>query len=66
MGPYSYNISYPRVNGNDLLLITSQTRNEWGMVISELLSLLQNEEVVISDGITAYQVSFSSLEMGDI
>ena len=66
MSVYSYNISYSGVNSNDLLLIGPEARNEWGMVISELLSLLQNEEVIISDGVMAYQVSSSSLQIGDI
>ena len=66
MGLYSYNISYSDISGNDLLIIGPETRNEWGMVINELLSLLQNEEVIMSDGITAYQVSSSSLQIGDI
>ena len=66
MGLYSYNVSYSGITSNDLLLIAPQARNEWGVVINELLSLLQNEEVIISDGITAYRVSSSSLQMGDI
>ena len=66
MGLYSYNISYSGINSNDLLLIGPEARSEWGIVINELLSLLQNEEVIISDGVTAYQVSSSSLQMGDI
>ena len=63
MGLYSHNVSY---SSNDLLLIAPQARNEWGIVINELLSLLQNEEVFMSDGITVYQVSSSSLQMSDI
>ena len=66
MGVYSYNISYPGINSDDLLIIGPQTRNEWGAVISELVNLLQNEQVVVSDGVTVYQVSSSSLQMGDI
>ena len=63
LGLYSYNISYPDSN---LPFTGPQARSEWGMVINQLRSLLQNEEVIISDGITSYQVSSSSLEMGDI
>ena len=63
---YSYNISYSGVNSNDLLLIGPEARSEWGIVINELLDLLQNEEIIISDGVTVYQVSSSSLQIGDI
>ena len=66
MGLYSYNISYSGVNSNDLLLIGPEARSEWGIVINELLDLLQNEEIIISDGVTVYQVSSSSLQIGDI
>ena len=66
MGLYSYNVSYPGVNSNDLLLVAPQARIEWGIVINELLDLLQNEEIIISDGVTVYQVSSSSLQMNDI
>ena len=66
MGLYSYNISYSEITGDDLLLIGPETRSEWGIVINELLDLLQNEEVIISDGATVYQVSSSSLQMNDI
>ena len=66
MGLYSYSISYSGVNSNDLLLIGPEARNEWGIVINELLDLLQNEEVIISDGLAIYQVSSSSLQMSDI
>ena len=66
MGLYSYNISYSEVNSNDLLLIGPEARNEWGTVNNELLDLLQNEEIIISDGSTVYQVSSSSLQMSNI
>ena len=66
MGLYSYNVSYSGVNSNDLLLVAPQARIEWGIVINELLDLLQNEEVIISDGATVYQVSSSSLQVSDI
>ena len=66
MGLYSYNISYSGVNSNNLLLIGPEARNEWGIVINELLDLLQNKEVIISDGLAIYQVSSSSLQMSDI
>ena len=63
MGLYSYNISYP---GSNLLFTGPEARSEWGVTINELLSLLQNEEVIISDGALAYRVSSSSLQMGNI
>ena len=66
MGLYSYNISYSGVNGNDLLLIGPEARSEWGIVVNELLDLLQSEEVIISDGVTVFQISSSNLQMGDI
>ena len=66
MGLYSYNISYSEINGDDLLLIGPETRSEWGIVINELQDLLQNEEIIISDGVTVYRVSSSSLQMNDI
>ena len=66
MGLYSYNISYSGINGDNLLVIGPEARSEWGVVINELLNAWQNEEVIISDGITAYQVSSSSLQIGDI
>ena len=65
-GLYSYNISYTEENGNNLLLIGPEARNEWGVVLNELLGFLRNDNVVVSDGIAAYQVSSSSLQMGDI
>ena len=66
LGLYSYNISYSGVDGVDLLVTGPEARSEWGMVINELLNLWQNEEVILSDGITAYLVSSSSLQAGDI
>ena len=66
MGLYSYNVRYSGVSSNDLLLVAPQARNEWGIVINELLSLLQNEEVIVSDGTTTYQIPSSSLQVSDI
>ena len=66
LGLYSYNISYPKVNSNDLLLVAPHARNEWGIVINEVLNLLQNQRVAISDGVTAYLVHSPSLHMSDI
>jgi len=63
-GLYSRNISYTEENGNNLLLIGPQARNEWGVVLNELLNFLENE-VIVSDGTVAYQTS-SNLQMGDI
>jgi len=65
-GLFSYNISYTEENGNNLLLLGPQARNEWGIVFNELLGLIRNEDVIISDGIAAYQILPSSLQMGDI
>ncbi|XP_065883044.1 uncharacterized protein [Dysidea avara] len=63
---YSYNISYSDVNGEDLFYVAPGARSEWNDVLDELVNLLQNESMIVSDGMDAYQTSSSSLLMGDI
>ena len=65
-GLYSNNIRYTEENGNNLLAIGPQARTEWGIVHNELVGLLRSGDVIISDGLAAYQTSSSSLQMGDI